>query len=191
MNTPIVISSGFLIPKNVYYTPVQDEDPAYAAIFDRNGTSSNTFQTKQFFKNKQVHKSESITKNYMDYVESNSFDDFIVLVNIVIDVMKDVEFNEFFKTQIANNYLSLTSIQFCKEILTGKFIQNYKNFSVIPCNLRFSNYNDLTTDQVNKLLNDIDRNNTYIQNWESFLSSMYENRNAFATFFRYIFVDIY
>lgn len=192
MNEFIVAASGFMIPANNYFKPFQPEDTVSDAIFNRSIVASNDALLVEFYKNKNVYRSETINKLLNNYFESTTFENYIALVNIAIEIFKDIDFSSFFKLQATNTTLSNMSRKFCLDCINGKFFTNYRDYAIVPFNIRFVHNNGLTTDKVVENLREFEKQTYYVNNWETFLTELSEiNRDTFITFFKYIFADYY
>ncbi len=192
MNEFIVAASGFMIPANNYFKPFQPEDTVSDAIFNRSIVASNDALLVEFYKNKNVYRSETINKLLNNYFESATFENYIALVNIAIEIFKDIDFSSFFKLQATNTTLSNMSRKFCLDCINGKFFTNYRDYAIVPFNIRFVHNNALTTDKVVENLREFEKQTYYVNNWETFLTELSEtNRDTFITFFKYIFADYY
>ena len=192
MNEFIVAASGFMIPANNYFKPFQPEDTISDSIFNRSIVASNDATLVEFYKNKNVYRSDTINKLLGDYHDSPTFENYIALVNVAIEIFKEIDFSAFFKLQATNTTLSNISRKFCLDSINGKFFTNYRDYAIVPFNIRFVHNNALTTDKVIENIREFERQTYYVNNWETFLSDLSENnRDAFITFFKYIFADYY
>lgn len=192
MNEFIVAASGFMIPANNYFKPFQPEDTVSDSIFNRSIVASNDATLVEFYKNKNVYRSDTINKLLDDYHDSPTFENYIVLVNVAIEIFKEIDFSAFFKLQATNTTLSNISRKFCLDCINGKFFTNYRDYAIVPFNIRFVHNNALTTDKVIENLREFERQTYYVNNWETFLTDLSENnRDVFITFFKYIFADYY
>lgn len=192
MNEFIVAASGFMIPANNYFKPFQPEDTISDSIFNRSIVASNDATLVEFYKNKNVYRSDTINKLLGDYHDSPTFENYIALVNVAIEIFKEIDFSAFFKLQATNTTLSNISRKFCLDCINGKFFTNYRDYAIVPFNIRFVHNNALTTDKVIENLREFERQTYYVNNWETFLTDLSENnRDVFITFFKYIFADYY
>lgn len=192
MNEFIVAASGFMIPANNYFKPFQPEDTISDSIFNRSIVASNDATLVEFYKNKNVYRSDTINKLLDDYHDSPTFENYIALVNVAIEIFKEIDFSAFFKLQATNTTLSNISRKFCLDCINGKFFTNYRDYAIVPFNIRFVHNNALTTDKVIENLREFERQTYYVNNWETFLTDLSENnRDVFITFFKYIFADYY
>ena len=88
--------------------------------------------------------------------------------------------------------MSNISRKFCLDCINGKFFTNYRDYAIVPFNIRFVHNNALTTDKVIENLREFEKQTYYVNNWETFLTELSEtNRDTFITFFKYIFADYY
>lgn len=187
----IVASSGFIIPKNHYYQQFDPKESPADAFFNRNTIMTNNTKIIEFYKDHNVYRSEVISKALNDYINYNSFDNYIRLIDITTDVFKDITFMEFFKTQATNSYLSNLSYKFCLDVLGGKFTNNHKDYSIAPFNIRFITDKCLTSVDVNRRITEFEKASVFNNSWSNFLTELAENKQAFVTFFKYLFADCY
>jgi len=192
MNEFIVAASGFMIPMNSYFTPFEPEDTVFDTIFNRSIVAKNDSPLIEFYKNKNVYRSDTINKLLDVYQDQPTFENYMNLMNIAIDIFKEIDFSSFFKLQATNTNLSNISRKFCLDCMAGKFFANYRDYAIVPFNIRFVSNNALTTDKVKENINEFEKQSFYVNNWETFLSELSENnRDTFITFFKYIFADYY
>lgn len=188
----IVAASGFMLPANNYFKPFQPEDTVSDSIFNRSIVASNDATLVEFYKNKNVYRSDTINKLLDQYFDNKSFENYISLVNIAVEIFKDIDFPSFFKLQATNTTLSNISHKFCLDCINGKFFMNYRDYAIVPFNIRFVNNNALTTDKVVENLREFEKQSYYVNNWETFITDIAStNRDVFITFFKYIFTDYY
>lgn len=191
MKKIITASSGFMLPCGIYFKPFDPKDPAETIIFNRTTGSSINQDILKFYQEKNVYRSETINKAYNSYIATKSFEDFINLINITIEIFKDIEFSSFFKMQASNVNLSNISIKFCLDVVSGKFNTNYRDYDILPFSVRFTISNGLTSDKSLSYIKEMESNNLNSHSWENFISELAEDKNKFLVFFRYIFVDYY
>lgn len=188
----IVAASGFMIPMNSYFKPFEPEDTAFDTIFNRSISSTINTQLIDFYRNKNVYRSDTINKLLEQYQDQPTFENYMNLLNVAIDIFKEIDFSSFFKLQATNTNLSNMSRKFCLDCMAGKFFQNYRDYAIVPFNIRFVSNNAMTTDKVKENIHEFEKQSYYVNNWETFLTELSENnRDAFVTFFKYIFADYY
>jgi hypothetical protein len=191
MTDYIIASSGFILPANNYFKPFEPKDTITDAIFNRSIVTSLNPQVLKFYQDKNVFRSETINSALNDYLSTKSFEDYINLINIATDIFKEIDFSSFFKLQATNVNLSPISFKFCLDVVSGKFISNYNEYSIIPFNIRFVINNGLTNDKVLDNIRQLEKSSYYISNWETFLSELSNNKDALLTFIKYILADYY
>lgn len=192
MNEFIVAASGFMIPQNPYFIAFEPDDTNLDSIFSRSIVAKNDSKMIEFYKNKKVYRSDTINKLLDTYQNNQSFENYMSLVNVAIDIFKEIDFSSFFKLQATNTNLSNMSHKFCLDCMSGKFFTNYRDYAIVPFNIRFVNNNALTTDKVKENIHEFEKQSFYVNNWETFLTELSEvNRDTFITFFKYIFADYY
>ena len=190
-NQFIVASSGFIIPANHYFKPFTEEDTVSDHIFNRSIVAANNAKVTEFYKDKNVYRSETINMIINDYLNDQSFDNFMKMLNVAIEIFKEIDFSAFFKLQATNTNLSSISYKFCLDIISGRYHNTYLDYSITPFNLRFTLNNGLTADKVAENIREFEKQSFYINNWETFLTELSRNKNAFVTFFKYVFADYY
>jgi len=191
MSDYIVASSGFILPHNNYFKPFQPKDTVTDAIFNRSIVTNLNPQILKFYQDENVYRSETINKAYNDYLSSKSFEDYINLINIATDIFKEIDFLAFFKLQCTNINLSQISFKFCLDVVSGKFPSTYNVYSVVPFNIRFTINNGLTNDKATANIRELEKASPYVNNWETFLSELSDNRDAMLIFIKYILADYY
>ncbi len=188
----IIAASGFMIPENSLFKPFTPEETISDSIFNRSIVASNDSTIIEFYKNKNVYRSDTINKLLDAYHNKPDFENYIALINVAIEIFKEIDFSSFFKLQATNTSLSNISHKFCLDCINGKFFSNYRDYAIVPFNIRFVNNNALTTDKVKENIREFEKQTYYVNNWETFITELAGvNRDTFITFFKYIFADYY
>ena len=187
----ILLTTGFLVPQNSYFNLLRKEDNYIKELFNRSQGKIINNEILNFFKENEVYTSSTINNVYKNYIENKNFDNFISLVNIATDIFKNISFIEFIKVQMTNKHISPISISFCLDLVENKFIEKHTSYYMIPANIKFSLNNGLTKDKILENIKKAEKGDIfgYIENWENILSNLMINKEAFETFFKYIFVD--
>lgn len=194
MSPLIVATSGFILPENSYFEPFEVKDDVIESIFNRSVVSVVNKDLLQFYSDRNVYKSDLINKSVLEYMSKKDFDSFINLVNICVDILKPIGFLEFFKLQAGNKYLSNLSFKFCLDCVDMSILYRYNDYSVVPFNIRFTMADILTEQEsVTRLKQIDDRYNRSVKvfGWEEFFAHLTTNKDAFFTFFKYVFADYY
>lgn len=188
----IIAASGFMLPENSLFKPFTPEETISDSIFNRSIVASNDSTIIEFYKNKNVYRSDTINKLLDAYYNKPDFENYIALINVAIEIFKEIDFSSFFKLQATNTSLSNISHKFCLDCINGKFFSNYRDYAIVPFNIRFVNNNTLTTDKVKENIREFEKQTYYVNNWETFITELAGvNRDTFITFFKYIFADYY
>lgn len=189
----IISSGGFIIPANNYFKPFDPKGPDIDSIFNRTMASSINPEILRFYQDKNVYSSDLINKAFQSYFADDSFDNYINLINIMLDIFKEIDFLTFFKLQAANSNLSPISFKFCLDVVSEKFITNYMDYAIVPFNIRFIINNGVTEAKALENIRKIEKSCLYnqINNWETYLSRLANDRDAMITFIKYIFADYY
>lgn len=191
----ITISSGFIIPKNNYYSQYNREDDLFDEILERGLYESKLKQYNDFLHKNGIYVSNIVTQKYRVYEENREFDFYIDLLDISIEILKGITLKDFVYAQVNNKFLTDISFSFCMDLLTGDFTNRKNDYLIIPFNLRLNMYNELTKVDMDERRKKLDRfyarNYTGNRSWEELLSSLFTNKELFSVFFRYLFVDFY
>lgn len=189
----ILATSGFILPKNTYFEQFKDDGSLTDEIFNRSVVVSTSSSLIEYFKNNVVYKSTTVNESYNKYLTTKEFEDYITLIDIVIDIVKDIDIATFFKVQATNKHLSNIAFKFCLDVTSGKFFTGYNDYNIIPFNIRFNINNNLTTEDSLSNIKQIEDNLklNYISNWETFLTELGGNKDAFLIFYKFVFADYY
>lgn len=189
----ILATSGFILPKNTYFEVFKNNDSLTDEIFNRSLVVSTSSSLINYFKENLVYKSNTVNECYNRYLTTKEFNDYITLIDIVVDILKDIDINVFFQLQATNKHLSSIAFNFCLDVTSGKFYTNYSDYNIIPFNIRFSINNNLTTQDTITNLKKIENNfkSSNIYNWELLLSKLAADRDAFLVFYKFMFADYY
>lgn len=191
----ITISSGFIIPKNNYYSQYNREDDLFDEILERGLYESKLKQYNDFLHKNGIYVSNIVTQKYRVYRENRKFDFYIDLLDISIEILKGITLKDFAYAQVNNKFLSDISFSFCMDLLTGDFANRKDDYLIVPFNLRLNMYNELTKIDMDERKKKLDsfyaRNYTGNRSWEELLSNLFMQKELFYIFFRYLFVDFY
>lgn len=191
----ITISSGFIIPKNNYYSQHNREDDLFDEILERGLYESKLKQYNDFLYKNGIYVSNIITQKYKAYNENAKFDTYIDLLDISIEILKGITLKDFVYAQVNNKFLTDISFSFCMDLLTGDFTNRKNDYLIVPFNLRLNMYNELTKIDIDERRKKLDRfyarNYTGNRFWEELLSNLFMQKELFPIFFRYLFVDFY
>lgn len=194
--TPTVFTtSGFIVPLTPYHNAYADVNGIGESIFAKAFASSSDQMLREYFKNSRIHISETGKKLYDDYTAEPSIDNFIAVVDMVTDVFKTITPEMFFQWQAGSKHISSSSMMFCKDLVSGKFLTNYNTYNVLGFNSRFAINNGVTSQEATANWRDIDKHlSVYVNqknSWVELLTPLMGNRAAFMTFFKHIFVDFF
>lgn len=191
----ITISSGFIIPKNNYYSQYNREDDLFDEILERGLYESKLKQYNDFLYKNGIYVSNIITQKYNAYNENAKFDTYIDLLDISIEILKGITLKDFVYAQVNNKFLTDISFSFCMDLLTADFTNRKNDYLIVPFNLRLNMYNELTKIDIDERRKKLDRfyarNYTGNRSWEELLSNIFMQKELFPIFFRYLFVDFY
>lgn len=194
MNSLIYTTSGFLLPSNDYYTVFTGEELDDNLLgSDRKKVSSNSFfSDSELIKNSQIFQSETANNAYKRYLGERSFSNYIQLVDISISVLSQINLKEFFQVQALNKVLSPISHMFVLDVYRDAFTKTYMQYDIVPLNLRFTSKGTTTQEALDRNVRALRDTKVCIEhNWDKYLSRLADDRAAFLTFFKYIFVDSY
>lgn len=191
-NAHILTTSGFILPDNQHYEVLTKEKIGEASGFRRTALATNNSAVSELVKNNQIYHSPAANEAFLNFEDSSSFDHFMRLVDVASTILKDIDYNKFFELQGNNRHLSPFSFKMCVELLSGEFLKTYHTYSVIPSNIRFCADNGYSASQFASNVKTLHRSKSYYANtWEQLLSALANDRAAFSTFFKYVFVDSY
>ena len=189
----IMTTSGFIMPKSGYYTKVQETNLVEDLIFNRVLTGSDTANMKEYFVDNAIYSSPIANEYLKKYLEKDTFESYMGLVDSSAELLKDIDFKLFFRAQANNPHLGLTSFNLCLSILDGSITNGEKgiNYFTIPYGVRFNisqaNYNK--DSRVGKMVKYLE--NPYYTNFTSLLRDLIADKTLFVGFYRYMFTDNY
>lgn len=200
MDKPYILTtSGFILPENNLYGILTEEEVADVSIFNRTAFVNINSALADLIKpngnaitpNRICH-SIVANKAYKQYEASGSFEDYMSLVDIASEILPKVNYDTFFEIQAHNRNMSPFSFNMCVDLFGGKFLVDYVKYNTMPFNVRFSLDNGLTSNDIIKNINRLKFVKTNMCNtWEKLLTNITNDRTAFVTFFKYVFVDSY
>lgn len=191
-NTHILTTSGFVLPGNLHYEVLTKEKIGEGHGFRRTVLATNNSAVSELVNTNQIFHSPAANEAFLKFEDSGSFEDFIRMVNIAADILKDIDYNRFFELQANNRHLSAYSWKMCVELISGEFFKTFHSYSIIPANIRFTADNGNSASQFASNVKAMHKAKSYsINTWEQLLSALSNDRAAFSTFFKYVFVDSY
>ena len=190
MSVYIIGTSGFILPANNHFKPFTLEDELLDRIFSKSIIKHIDNNLVNFYNNEEVYRSDLVVTLLEELSNKNDFDSYIKLVDVSIDIFKDIDFIEFFKLQATNKFLSDISFNFCMDVVTGKYFTNYRDYYILPFNTRYNFKSTLTENDVLVRLDRIKRE-AVVFSWVNFLASLSRDKSMFITFYRFLLADYY
>jgi GTP-dependent phosphoenolpyruvate carboxykinase len=191
-NPYILIASGFILPQNEYFEVLTKEKISNTSIFNRTVLVTTNSTVASLVDTGQIYHSESATEAFIKYENSGSFEDYMRMVDMASDILGRVDYNKFFELQASNRFISPYSLKMCVDLLKKRFAATHHEYGVVPFNIRFSADNGKSETQIQETVKILRNSKTFGTNtWEQLLAGLANDRNAFSTFFKYIFVDNY
>ncbi len=191
----VFATSGFVVPLTPYHCPYSEIAGLKETLFARVFASTSDQMTREYFKNSNIYISETAKELYDEYVGNPCLDTFIAIVDMVTDILKMTTPRQFFQWQAGSNHISPISLMFCKDVITGKFVENYNTYNVLNFNARFAISNNVTSHEAAMNWREFERilHSSYGQgeSWTEMLTPLMNKRPAFLAFFKHIFVDYY
>jgi hypothetical protein len=190
----VFTTSGFVLPLTAYLTPFKEVSGISETLFSNVFATSSDQMLREFLKNSDVYISGTSKKLYDAYSNEPSLGNFMAVVDMVTDTLRLVTPAQFFQWQTGSRHISAISLMFCLDVVTGKFVENYKTYNVLGFNSRFVINNSMTAQdaashwqRISKLLASAGLANSLTR----ILTPLMNDRAVFMTFFKHIFVDFY
>ena len=191
-NGHILTTSGFILPENQHYTVLTKERLGETSVFKRTALVTSNSTVADLVTTNQIYHSPVANEAFLKFESTGSFEDFMRLVDLTSEILGTVDLNKFFELQANNRHLSQYSFKMCVDLLSCKFYSNYHEYSTIPANVRFCADNGYSASQFASNVKLLHRSKNHnASTWERLLSCLSDNKTAFSTFFKYIFVDSY
>lgn len=192
-NDLIIATSGFFLTRNSYFTNFTEDDITADLIYNRDIVTSTSKETMDYYVRNEVYRSRTASLAYGKYLSEPVFDNYIALIDITLDILKDMEYLTFFKLQAANNHLSPLAYKFCLDVVSGKFKDTYRDYNILPFSLRFTIDNGMSTTLSLRRIKEVETAATQASHgsWSTLMSSLIEDREAMVTFYKFIFADFY
>lgn len=191
-NAPILTTSGFILPESSHFEVLTKEKLGETSVFKRSALTTSNSVMAELVTTNQIHHSPAANEAYLKFEASGKFEDFMRMVDIASEVLASVDFNKFFELQANNRHLSHFSFKLCVDLVSGEFLTKFHEHSIIPPNIRFCADNGFSASQFASNVKTLSKSTSYCSNtWEKLLASLSNDRAAFSTFFKYVFVDSY
>lgn len=187
----ILISSGFIIPSNrLFSVVVKDSTYRDSVLGKRNGVGRDIVLAN-LIKDGMLSSSASCNDRYTNHIHNPSYDTFMTLVDTLAEIFGGISLQEFAKLQARNAYLSPLGFKFCLDLLGDKLITSYKEYLVAPSFFRITNPEDISPEEVNRRLNEIERVTKYNKNMSflDILSVMMNDKGSIQAMFQYVLTD--
>ena len=186
--------SGFILPLTPYHAPYNEVNGLSESLFSKAFAATSDQMLRKFFKSNNIFVSDTARKLYDDYAHTPSTDNFMKIVDMVAETLREVTPVQFFCWQASSKHISNISLMMCKDLLSMEFLHTHTSYAVISANSRFCLNNSITTQQAattNADFQNLLTRSSSSNSWTALLAPLMGNRAAFLTFFRHIFVDFY
>lgn len=188
----ILTTSGFILPNNGYYAILDTNKLSSDSIFSKTTVIPTDNNLVSYTKNNFIYQSPLANEAYKKYEATKSFDTFMTLVNIATEILSGISYDTFFEVQANNRNMSPYSFLFCLDVYTSKFICKRHTYDAMPLSARFTPYGTVSEETIKKNVRYVQQvKENYRLTWETALAELAEDRHAFSTFFKYVFVDVY
>lgn len=190
-NSFILATSGFILPSNPYFDILGAEKIEDTSILNRNVVINADSSLSDYAKDNAIHYSTISNDAFHRYMTNKDFNSFIQMLDIATSVLSEINYKTFFELQANNRNMSPMTFMMCLDIYTGNFVNKHLQYATIPASARFVTDDSITTDIIRKNLTMLNKIEPKYLFWEGLLSDIGTNRDAFCTFFKYIFTDSY
>ena len=185
-------TSGFALPVTDLYHPFEVEDEIGKLIFSRSMVSSNDTLIREFYKKTDVYCSETANVALDKYMTDPSFENFIRLVDIALDVVDSYSFFDFVMVQAMNKYVSNLGFRLCEDLVTGRFKTNYQDYNLIPSAMRPDTSESMTRAELEKRAKRVSNKAIWTRDsWTTLFSELMTEEAAFVSFYKFVFADYY
>lgn len=191
-NAHILTTSGFILPQNRHFEVLTKEKISNTSVFNRSVLVTTNSVVADLVDTNQIYHSTAANEAYLKYEDSGSFEDFMRMVDIAAEILGGIEYNKFFELQANNRHISHYSFKMCVDLLNGEFFKTFREYGIIPANIRFCADNGFSASQFASNVKMLHKSKSYCTNtWEQLLSGLANEKAVFSTFFKYVFVDSY
>lgn len=190
----VFTTSGFVLPLTAYLTPFKEISGISETLFSNVFATSSDQMLRGYLKNSDVCISDTAKRLYDAYSNESTLDNFMAVVDMVTDTLRSVTPAQFFQWQTGSRHISAVSLMFCQDVVSGKFVENYKTYNVLGFSSRFVINNGMTAQDAAghwRRINDALISRNLSNSWTDLLGPLMNDRGVFMTFFKHIFVDFY
>lgn len=198
-NNFISITSGFIIPRNEYYNPVQATNTTLSDILSHSQINHKE-RMIDFFTQNNIYSSDIINNLLNEYQTKKKAEDFYNMIEVVYNILSKVDLKTFFSMQATNPYLSNTCFDFCLNLIMAdsnksptERSREMLKYSYIPFNIRFNfdvKLNKTIYNERQRLL-DEKFNNRTVYDMKEFLANLVQEPSLFLTFYKFMLADVY
>lgn len=188
----ILITSGFIIPENKYFSVLPEEKVLSTSIFNSKVMTAKDSNIEELVKTNQLYYSAEASEAYLHYTGTKSFEDYMRMVDISIEVFGKIDLAHFFSIQANNTNISPLSFRFCLELVSGDLLVNYLLYNSAINSARFSSNPAITNERINTNTRALkEASSSSYNTWEKLITHLTKNPDAFVTFYKYILTDSY
>lgn len=194
MSEYILLTSGFIIPTNRWFSPIEKDTSYLAQLLSREGSTSQDNHLTSLIDSKAIYSSKECNEIFLAYQHKPSFEGYMKMVDILTEIFSAVDLIKFFDIQTRNLFLSPLGYNLLTDVITTKFQTTYKQFAMAPSffrTIKETSFEDMEGRR--KIANElkkrhyypsVDRNPTLNR-----LNDLSADRNVFAIFFKYLLTD--
>lgn len=193
MSELIYTTTGILIPKSDHYQVYEKNASPLEQLFSRSTIASSELAVLDFYKTNEIYTSLQANRLYINYIKNPTFDNFIEILNFATEIFESISCREFFEAQVTSLHISQMTLMLCRDIVDGN-ITNYYQYAGVSPNSRFVINNGVTETKAMENLKKIfpnSRQKFSSLSWVDILTPVVENKSAFVTMFKHLFVDYY
>lgn len=180
-NDNILLTSGFVIPNNKWFTKLDIESQEDANLPQR---------LKDLITKGLLYSSSVANEAYLSYINKPDFDNYMVMVDIFTDIFKEYNYIKFCKDQTSNPYLSPLGFRMVLDTVSSSTCSpDFEVYSLVPNFISSGNSDEQKelAGREGRLNSAIDRNN--IQSTSGYLAGLVMNRSVFSNIFKYMLTD--
>ena len=190
MKEYILVSSGFILPANKWFNPLMNTDDYKDSLLKKEGTVELFVKLEGLIAKGGISTSPQATEAYLAYTNDQSFDNYMLLVDMLTDIVKEVGIVPLVRLQVNNPYLSPMGFRLCLELISEyKLTETYQEYAAVPTFFVMGQKADAS-----ELATREDRLNSVLKLHGSMsnvriLESLVREKEALAALFKYMLVD--
>lgn len=131
--SPILTTSGFILPDNKYFEQLDSMDVFFNEYLGGPSLTGLNRSLSDVIDQGLISTSKIASEAYLEYISNPNFDSYILLVDIVSEVFRNISYLDLLKLQVNNSFLSPMGFKMLLELpCHNKISSDFSSYSMLP-----------------------------------------------------------